>query len=83
MKPLDLLALVLVVVGALNWGLVGLFEFDLVATITGDEFGETNIVSRIIYVLVALAGLWTLSILARIARDEEGRTQERRTPSRA
>lgn len=82
MKPLDLAALVLVIVGAINWGLVGLFEFDLVATITGDEFGETNALSRIIYVLVALAGLWTLSILARIASNEEGRTQDRQTTSR-
>lgn len=83
MKPLDLAALALVIVGAINWGLVGLFEFDLVATITGDEFGETNMLSRIIYILVALAGLWTLSILARIASNEEGRTQDSHTTSRA
>ena len=73
MKPLDILALVLVIVGALNWGLVGLFEFDLVATITGDEFGETNVLSRTIYVLVALAGVWTLTILARILNEPERR----------
>ena len=83
MKPLDLAALLLVAIGALNWGLVGLFEFDLVATITVDEFGETNMISTIIYVLVALAGLWTLSIMARIASNDEGRTQERQTTSRA
>lgn len=65
LKPLDMGALVLVIVGALNWALVGLAEFDLVATITGDEFGETNVVSRIIYVLVGLAGVWLLQLLAR------------------
>ena len=81
MKPLDLLALVLVIVGALNWGLVGLFAFDLVATITGAEFGETNMLSTIIYVLVALAGLWTLTILARIASEPE--RDRDRTTSRA
>jgi len=65
LKPIDLAALALVIVGALNWALVGLFEFDLVATITGDEFGETNIVSRIIYILVGLAGVWLISLFAR------------------
>ncbi|HEX2281236.1 MAG TPA: DUF378 domain-containing protein [Thermomicrobiales bacterium] len=79
MKPLDLIALALVVVGALNWGLVGLFEFDLVATITGDEFGEVNMLSRIIYILVALAGIWTLTVMARLANTHE----DTRTTSRA
>jgi uncharacterized membrane protein YuzA (DUF378 family) len=55
MRLLNPIALVLVIVGALNWGLVGLFEFDLVAEITGDTFGETNPVSRIVYVLVGAA----------------------------
>lgn len=65
LKPMDLAALVLVIVGALNWALVGLLEFDLVATITGSEFGETNIVSSIVYVLVGIAGLWLVSLIAR------------------
>ena len=65
LKPVDMIALVLVIVGALNWALVGLLEFDLVATITGNEFGETKIASRIIYVLVGIAGLWLLSLFAR------------------
>ena len=73
LKPLDLVALVLVIVGALNWALVGLLEFDLVAAITGDEFGETNIVSRIIYILVGAAGLWLLSLVARGVSDERAR----------
>ena len=65
-KRLDLLALLLVIVGAVNWGLVGLFKFDLVATLVGEEFGEVNLVSRIIYILVGLAGL--ALIPARAAR---------------
>ena len=60
LKPLDLAALALVIVGALNWALVGLFEFDLVAAITGNEFGETNILSSVVYVLVGLAGVLSL-----------------------
>jgi uncharacterized membrane protein YuzA (DUF378 family) len=54
MKTLDVLAAVLVVVGALNWGLVGAFNFDLVATL----FGEGAMLSRLVYVLVGLAGLF-------------------------
>ena len=70
LKPLDLVALILVIVGALNWALVGLFEFDLVAAITGDDFGETNIISRIIYLLVGAAGVWLLTLVARGASNE-------------
>lgn len=72
LKPLDLAALALVIVGALNWALVGLLEFDLVATITGSDFGETNFVSRIIYILVGLAGIWLVTLFSRgagTARD--------------
>lgn len=65
LKPLDLAALLLVIVGALNWALVGLFELDLVATLTGADFGETNLVSRIVYLLVGMAGLWLLLLVAR------------------
>jgi len=54
MKKIDVLAAVLVVVGALNWGLVGLFQFDLVATL----FGDASALSRIVYSLVGLAGLF-------------------------
>jgi len=55
MNYLDLITLVLVVIGGLNWGLWGLFEFDLVAAI----FGELSFLSRIIYILVALAAIYT------------------------
>jgi len=58
MKKLDAVALLLAVVGALNWGLVALAEFDLVATIAGLEFGETNAFTRVIYGLVGASGLW-------------------------
>ena len=56
MKNLDILAAVLVAVGGLNWGLVALAEFDLVAALVGLEFGETNAASRIVYGLVGLVG---------------------------
>jgi uncharacterized membrane protein YuzA (DUF378 family) len=52
------LARVLAIVGALNWGFVGIFHFDLVAAMVGRHFGETTPVSAVIYVLVALAGIY-------------------------
>ena len=58
MKKIDTLALALTVVGAANWGLVALAEFDLVATIFGMEFGETSAVTRIVYGLVGVSGVW-------------------------
>ena len=64
MKKIDLIAAVLVLVGALNWGLVAIAEFDLVATIFGMEFGETNAASRIVYGLVGLAGVYGVVWLA-------------------
>ena len=59
---MDTLALILSIIGSLNWGLVGIFKFDLVAWIFG---GQTATVSRIIYTLVGLAGLWCISLLFR------------------
>jgi uncharacterized protein len=65
MKKLDLLAAALVIVGGLNWGLVAIAEFDLVAWIFGEEFGTTNAASRIVYGLVGLAAVYgTASLLA-------------------
>jgi uncharacterized membrane protein YuzA (DUF378 family) len=58
MKKLDVLAAVLVVVGALNWGLVAIAKFDLVAALFGMRFGETSALTVIIYGLVGLAGLY-------------------------
>ena len=62
MMVLNKIALILVIIGALNWGLVGLFSFDLVAWISG---GAGTVIARIIYVLVALAGVWCISLLFR------------------
>ena len=59
---LDKISLILVIVGALNWGSIGLFQFDLVAWIFG---GQGAILSRIVYTLVALAGIWCISLLFR------------------
>ena len=59
---LDRIALLLVIVGAGNWGSVGLFQFDLVSWIFG---GQDALVSRIIYTVIALAGLWCVSLLFR------------------
>jgi uncharacterized membrane protein YuzA (DUF378 family) len=58
MKKIDVLAAVLVVVGAVNWGLVGIAHFDLVAMIFGMRFGGLSTLSRIVYGLVGLAGLY-------------------------
>jgi len=58
MKKVDVLAAVLVVVGALNWGLVAVARFDLVATIFGMKFGEVSALSAIVYGLVGLAGVY-------------------------
>lgn len=59
---LDRISLVLVIVGAVNWGAIGLFQFDLVSWLFG---GQDAILSRIIYTLVALAGIWCISLLFR------------------
>lgn len=59
MKVLDIIALILVIIGAINWGLIGLFNFNLVDTI----FGAMSIVSRIIYTLVGIAGLYSIKFL--------------------
>ncbi len=58
MKKLDVIAAALVIIGALNWGLAGVFHLDLVATIFGMKFGETSGISAVVYGLVGLAGLY-------------------------
>ena len=63
---LDKASLVLVIIGAINWGSIGLFKFDLVAWIFG---GQTAVLSRIVYTLVALAGIWCISLLFRTQAD--------------
>jgi len=69
MRKLDLLAATLVLVGGLNWGLVGIAKFDLVAWICGGmEFGETNAVSRVVYSLVGLAAVYGIASLVTTVR---------------
>lgn len=79
MKTLGVLARALVAVGALNWGLVGIFHFDLVAAIVGRHFGETTPISSAIYILVALAGLYEVVSWKAIQR----RRSENYSPVRA
>ena len=75
MKKLDIVAAALVIVGGLNWGLVALAEFDLVATIFGLDFGETNAASRVVYGLVGLAAVYQIlqqgAIRRRWSRDPQ------------
>ncbi|OQB23976.1 MAG: hypothetical protein BWY11_01471 [Firmicutes bacterium ADurb.Bin182] len=59
---MDTLSLILLIIGALNWGLIGIFQFDLVAAIFG---GMSTMVSRIIYTIVGLAGIWGITLLFR------------------
>ena len=65
---IDRIALVISIIGALNWGSIGLFEFDIVAWIFG---GQDAILSRIVYTVVALAGIWCISLLFRERESED------------
>ena len=66
---MDKIALLLVIIGAVNWGLIGIFQFDLVASIFG---GQAAVLSRIVYALVGLAGLWCVTLLFRDTEDNTG-----------
>ena len=61
MKAVDIIALILIIIGAINWGLIGFFQFDLVAAI----FGDMSTFSRIIYEIIGIAGLYSISFFAR------------------
>ena len=65
---IDRIALILTVIGALNWGSVGLFKFDVVAWIFG---GQDAVLSRIVYTVVALAGIWCISLIFRAKESIE------------
>ena len=65
---MDIIALILAIIGCLNWGLIGIFQFDLVAWLFG---GQGSVISRVIYTVVALAGLWLITLLARRIRDTD------------
>ena len=66
-KALDYTALVIAVIGAVNWGLIGLFRLDLVAMI----FGQMSLISRIIYVLVGICGLYLLTFFGRVGSGQD------------
>ena len=68
MKTINAIALTLVIIGAINWLFIGLFQFDFVAGIFG---GQSAVVSRIIYSLVGLAGLWSLCFYPRVTHHEK------------
>ncbi len=59
MKIIDKIALLLVIIGAINWGLIGIFNFNLVSTL----FGDMSIISRIVYILVGISGIWGIRLL--------------------
>ena len=70
---MDRLSLALVIIGAINWGLVGLFQFDLVAFLFG---GQASLLSRILYTIVGAAGLWSISMLF-MGHERRSETQTR------
>lgn len=70
MKTLKIIAAVLVIVGALNWGLVALAHFDLVAALLGMSFGQTSVLSSLVYGLVGLSGLYQLIMLPGVLSHE-------------
>ena len=67
MKNIKIIAIILVVIGGLNWGLVGLFNFDLVAAI----FGSMTVISRIVYTLVGLSAIYLLLIFNSLLKDDK------------
>ena len=79
-KTLDVAAVALLLVGGLNWGLVALAEFDLVAWIFGEEFGATNVASRIVYGLVGAAAVYAIGAL--VTRREQAGIHEPAAASR-
>lgn len=66
MKVVNVIVLILIIMGAINWGLIGAFNFNLVAFL----FGVNTVLSRIVYGLVGIAGLWALTFFGRISIDE-------------
>ena len=71
MKRLNALAAILTIVGGLNWGLVGLFKFDLVAAVFGMQFGEVNVASRIVYTLVGLSAAYLATQVPALVRGSQ------------
>ncbi len=75
MKAINLITLVLLIIGGINWGLVGLFQFDLVAALFG---GQDAMLSRVVYTLVGLSAIWQILPMARASRVGETRAQAHR-----
>lgn len=73
MKTLDIIALLLVIIGAVNWGLIGFFGFNLVTSL----FGDMSSFSRIVYALVGIAGLYSISFLGRDRDTDRHRDRDR------
>lgn len=71
-RPLDWTALTLIIIGAINWGLIGLFRFDLIATLFG---GIESAISRVIFVIIGLAGLYCLSLYMKLDDERHVRTE--------
>lgn len=67
MKALNAIALALVIIGAINWGCIGVFGIDLVASLFG---GMTSMLSRIIYTIVGVAGIWAFSFFGKVDEEE-------------
>ncbi|MEG0012691.1 MAG: DUF378 domain-containing protein [Cellulosilyticaceae bacterium] len=65
-KTFDYIALALIVIGAINWGLIGFFQFDLVAALFG---GMTSWISRVIYAIIGIAGIYSLTLFGRISNN--------------
>ena len=68
MKTLDVVTLILLIVGGLNWGLVGAAHFDLVATLLGMHFGQVSMLSAVVYVLVGVSALYQAALFSAIRR---------------
>jgi uncharacterized membrane protein YuzA (DUF378 family) len=75
MKTLNIVTLILVIVGGVNWGLVGLFQFDLVAALFG---GQAAVLSRLVYILVGVSALWQIMPLIRAFAIGEPLSQSNR-----
>ncbi len=67
MKTIDWIAVVLLIIGGLNWGLVGLFDFDLIATV----FGKMSAISRIVYTVVGITALWMIYASTKLAKAKK------------
>ena len=70
MKALNIITAVLLIIGGLNWGLVAIAEFDLVAALFGLAFGETNVITRIVYALVGLSAVYQAAQLPATLRQQ-------------